>query len=88
MVETIMPSLGWKPIPSGARVTRDEVSGLQNNYVSCLEDSILSLSEDKENFFKYNAFKVLSSRQLCLFIHNSRDRVPGYSRFARYRLPA
>ena len=52
MVVTIMPSLGWKPIPSEVRVARDEVSGLQNKYISYLEDSTLSLSEDKENFFK------------------------------------
>ena len=30
---------GWKPIPSLARVTRDEVSGLQIIRGDCLEDS-------------------------------------------------
>ena len=30
---------GWKPIPSAARVTRDEVSGIRKVRESCLEDS-------------------------------------------------
>ena len=32
-------------------------------------------------------FLVLSSRQLYVCLHISRDCVPGYSRFARYCLP-
>ena len=32
--------------------------------------------------------QVLSSRQLKLHLHDSRDSVPGYSRSARYRPPA
>ena len=31
--------LGWKPVPSKARVTRDEVSGIRKVRESCLEDS-------------------------------------------------
>ena len=30
---------GWKPIPSEARVTRDEVSGIKQYPNGCLEDS-------------------------------------------------
>ena len=35
----VVGSFGWKPIPSVARVTRDEVSGLKRRKESCLEDS-------------------------------------------------
>ena len=35
--------LGWKPIPSKARVTRDEVSGsIKHKGDSCLEDSTIT----------------------------------------------
>ena len=37
----VVGSFGWKPIPSVARVTRDEVSGLKQRRGSCLEDSTL-----------------------------------------------
>ena len=37
--EIIVTSFGWKPIPSEARVTRDEVSGIKKVRESCLEDS-------------------------------------------------
>ena len=39
----IVGSFGWKPIPSAARVTRDEVSGLKRRRESCLEDSTLQI---------------------------------------------
>ena len=39
----IVGSFGWKPIPSVARVTRDEVSGLKRRKESCLEDSTLQI---------------------------------------------
>ena len=38
---SVVGSFGWKPIPSVARVTRDEVSGLKQRRGSCLEDSTL-----------------------------------------------
>ena len=40
---SIVGSFGWKPIPSVARVTRDEVSGLKQRKGSCLEDSTLQI---------------------------------------------
>ena len=55
--------LGWKPIPSKARVTRDDEQAHYNARY-CLPDSHL----------------------FRLYI--SRDFVPGYSRCARYWLPA
>ena len=36
---SVVGSFGWKPIPSVARVTRDEVSGIRKVRESCLEDS-------------------------------------------------
>ena len=38
-LETKVWEFGWKPIPSKARVTRDEVSGIKKVGKSCLEDS-------------------------------------------------
>ena len=80
----IVGSFGWKPIPSVARVTRDEVSGLKRRKESCLEDSTLPVYSHR--IFLY--VLVLSSRQLFLLFFISRDFVPGYSRCARYWLPA
>ena len=40
---SVVGSFGWKPIPSVARVTRDEVSGLKQRKGSCLEDSTLQI---------------------------------------------
>ena len=80
----VVGSFGWKPIPSVARVTRDEVSGLKRRKESCLEDSTLPV-------YSYRIFLyvlVLSSRQLFLLFFISRDFVTGYSRYARYWLPA
>ena len=56
----IVGSFGWKPIPSVARVTRDEVSGLKRRKESCLEDSTLPVYSHR--IFLY--VLVLSSRQL------------------------
>ena len=80
----VVGSFGWKPIPSVARVTRDEVSGLKQRRGSCLEDSTLPVYAHR--IFLY--VLVLSSRQLFLLFFISRDFVPGYSRGARYWLPA
>ena len=81
---SVVGSFGWKPIPSVARVTRDEVSGLKQRKGSCLEDSTLPVYAHR--IFLY--VLVLSSRQLFLLFFISRDFVPGYSRCARYWLPA
>ena len=81
---SVVGSFGWKPIPSVARVTRDEVSGLKQRKGSCLEDSTLPVYAHR--IFLY--ILVLSSRQLFLLFFISRDFVPGYSRYARYWLPA
>ena len=80
---SVVGSFGWKPIPSVARVTRDEVSGLKQRKGSCLEDSTLPVYAHR--IFLY--ILVLSSRQLFLLFFISRDFVPGYSRCARYCLP-
>ena len=56
----VVGSFGWKPIPSVARVTRDEVSGLKQRRESCLEDSTLPVYSHR--IFLY--VLVLSSRQL------------------------
>ena len=55
---------GWKPIPSVARVTRDEVSGLRQEGRSCLEDSTLLIMRLVISMSLY--VSVLSSRQSSL----------------------
>ena len=60
----VVGSFGWKPIPSVARVTRDEVSGLKRRKESCLEDSTLPVYSHR--IFLY--VLVLSSRQLFFVI--------------------
>ena len=53
----VVDSFGWKPIPSEARVTRDEVSGIKKVRESCLEDStplMCSLGFGSLAIFKIN----------------------------------
>ena len=53
----VVDSFGWKPIPSEARVTRDEVSGIKKVRESCLEDStplMCSLAFGSLAIFKIN----------------------------------
>ena len=80
---SVVGSFGWKPIPSVARVTRDEVSGLKQRKGSCLEDSTLPVYAHRI-FLCFGT--VFQTAFLLFFI--SRDFVPGYSRCARYWLPA
>ena len=44
----VVDSFGWKPIPSEARVTRDEVSGIKKVRESCLPDSLSLLVYNPE----------------------------------------
>ena len=80
----VVGSFGWKPIPSAARVTRDEVSGLKQRRGELSGRQYLAGVCSSHFFY----FLVLSSRQLFLLFFISRDFVPGYSRYARYWLPA
>ena len=80
----VVGSFGWKPIPSAARVTRDEVSGLKQRRGELSGRQYLAGVCSSHFFY----FLVLSSRQLFLLFFISRDFVPGYSRCARYWLPA
>ena len=81
---SVVGSFGWKPIPSAARVTRDEVSGLKQRRGELSGRQYLAGVCSSHFFY----FLVLSSRQLFLLFFISRDFVPGYSRYARYWLPA
>ena len=74
----------WKTIPSEARVTRDAVSGLKQRREELSGRQYLA--GVCSSHFLY--VLVLSSRQLFLLFFISRDFVPGYSRYARYWLPA
>ena len=68
----VVGSFGWKPIPSVARVTRDEVSGLKQRRGSCLEDSTLLVYAHRiffifwyclpDSFFCYSLYPETSSR--------------------------
>ena len=53
----LLRRLGWKPIPSAARVTRDEVSGFKNDKKKAVWKTVPKAKED-------TLCKVLSSRQL------------------------
>ena len=44
----VVDSFGWKPIPSEARVTWDEVSGIKKVRESCLPDSLSLLLYNPE----------------------------------------
>ena len=44
----LVDSFGWKPIPSEARVTRDEVAGIKKVRESCLPDSLSLLVYNPE----------------------------------------
>ena len=43
-------TFGWKPIPSEARVTRDEVSGLKHDEETCLEDSTKQIKTEQTKY--------------------------------------
>ena len=54
---SVVGSFVWKTIPSEARVTRDEVSGIKKVRESCLEDSttlLCSLAFGSLAMFKIN----------------------------------
>ena len=65
-------SFVWKTIPSAARVTRDEVSGLKQRRGSCLEDSTLPVYAHRifymfwyclpDSSFCYSLYPETSSR--------------------------
>ena len=74
----VVGSFGWKPIPSEARVTRDKVSGYKKTYIQ--------LSGRQYLIHAYIRYCLPDSFLFIIF--KSRDFVPGYSRCARYRLPA
>ena len=69
---SVVGSFGWKPIPSVARVTRDEVSGLKQRKGSCLEDSTLPVYAHRifymfwyclpDSSFCYSLYPETSSR--------------------------
>ena len=44
---SVVGSFGWKPIPSEARVTRDEVSGYKKTYIQLSGRQYLSRSKVK-----------------------------------------
>ena len=65
----VVGSFGWKPIPSEARVTGDEVSGIKKVRESCQEDSttlLCSLALGSLAMFK-NLSRITQMRRICSF---------------------